>query len=249
MLQVKVIINVDSVFNPTTVSLDPTSILVDSRVKPDNTNFLTEIEGQYYSYTNSTSATFASIYGDINFDLNASAAIESSTIQNYSQTAPFNIYPGTLELFASGGDIGIVNGTLTLFPSTVGNFSAYADDNFSLGTNTLTMSDASLSLIKTIDRPGLALNLITDSTERAPVPLHINDERPSYVVTNKGDITGGVYNLAEQSRFISGSNINSIRFRAQNINDRDVSQVYAGKNIVQSGVTSILAASGPADLK
>ena len=77
-----------------------------------------------------------------------------------------------------------------------------------------------------------ALNQVITSSH-ALVPVHLNDSKPIYFISDKGSITGNTsrWVFPKQSRIIAGKNIHDIKLDIQNLNATDVSLVQAGGNI------------------
>ena len=224
-------IGIDAIYNPTTV--------------------FNGSEPLYVSYGDTSRVGVKSLSGDISYDPGFTD-IQENTSRNFSNTnGPFRILPGDAEFAAIQGNINFASGEVDLLPVNEGSLKLYANNNINVDS-TIIMSDAQLSLIPTINNPvsnTSALNLMVGALQRSNPPLHLNDNDPSWIVSNEGDINGGVYFLPEAATLSAGRDVRDIRFSGQNLRETDITRIQAGRDIVLTDDTDVIGLSGPGRLE
>lgn len=230
-------IDIEAIYNPTMI-IDKVSA--------------SKFEPIFNTYSETSSAMFNSLSGNIQLDPGFTD-IQQNTSKDFesSNSTPFSILPGNLQLAALQGDVNLKGGSLGLFPVNEGSLKIYAGNNVNVDSS-ITMSDAALGLIPTLNTPvfnSVDLSRIVNNRQFSEPPLHQNDSSPSWVVAKEGDIDGGIYFIPEQSRFSAGRDILDIRLNGQNLSAGDITRVQAGRDIKLSFNNNVIGLSGPGRLE
>lgn len=170
----------------------------------------------------------------------------------------FSVYPGTLKTVAYSGDIR-VNNSMTLFPSSQGQFELLAQRNISADRSAaqffnIGMSNTDISLLPGIASPaqqveGNLVSGIIRARERlnlttpdpllinAPVPVHLGNAGKPAVIANLGDIAfatdkEATFYLPKAAEFVAGRDIKNLTLKGQNLAADDITRVQAGRNIL-----------------
>lgn len=164
----------------------------------------------------------ASLAGDVNLERAADTASPGA------QTSQYLMVPsafGALELLAAGDiaptTLAMDDSDPALLPGLF--YDAVADD---FAVPEITRS------VTTYEFPDFLPNVTEGERRRrhSEVPLHADDEDPALVAAGR-DIVGVILSTAKQTRVTAGRDIVDMAFFGQNLDDRDVTRIVAGRDI------------------
>ena len=219
-----------------------------------NTSALRGANSYFYTYAPSTAFNLESAGGDVALlsslaNLPASVLTGGDLPQLYDDNGGnILIYPPNLNLAALGGNISILNGGVTMFPSASGNLSLLAEDSITgdlahtiTSSFQVTMAESKPSLWASVLNPESTVTALIDdsvATELPAVPLHQGDAQPIYMVAATGDISESSLQLPKAADIIAGGDIYQLSYSGKNLNPFDVTLIEAGDELLYSTPTA-----------
>ena len=213
-------------------------------------------ESFYSQYTDRSAVSLLSVAGDVTL-LHSSALnaqIEGSFVRELSgRDIGLMVYAPSLTATSFARDLRLAS-PVSLFPSPVGNVNLFADRDVLVSTAaSLLLSDVDPALLPTLATPQTAISVAADalvSSSSSPfvhavVPVHDASRRggvaesPARVVARTGDIAMTVHGLgdgtllkfAKPARIIAARDLLDIGLIAQNVSERDVTSLIAGRDV------------------
>jgi filamentous hemagglutinin family protein len=233
-------IALDGVFNPTALTQIPTGSLQ---------NLPKPLEGSFLSYGADAALTLLSVSGDVLLG-KAYAAAETLLGLPLLEAGGVgeDVFPGSLSIVASSGNIGfglgIGNGSVTLYPSALGQLDLLAAQNI-MGGN-LTMSDAAPGSFASVATPA---SLTTVDTLPFNGDIHSGDTAPA-LVTAGVSIEELTLSIPKAGEVIAGQDIVDLTYSGQNLNSTDQTVLMAGRDFVYSDTYAGngISVGGPGEL-
>lgn len=221
-----------TVFNPTLVGMSPINLPQSIR-QTDSSVFST--------YAADSAVKLTSIASGVEI----ANLTPTNDLRNTASKQEFNLFPGSLNVVALGGDINIDGVKLALIPAAQGDLQLAASHSLNLSA-AINMSDRDPALLPSILKPVSTSNfstilvntLNTNSADatlyHAATPVHQNDSQPVVVYAGQ-DITG----LSSTSLFLpkkanisAGNDIKNLSVFGQNLKTADVTTITAGNDFI-----------------
>jgi len=194
--------------------------------------------------------------GDITANVSRSGTTYFDDINKSAQ-----MYPGTLNAVAYGGDLS-VDGNLILYPVPHGNLQLLANGNIE-AKRALIVSDADAGLLPALNTPASTINNIVGSgatgdladpitPPHAASPVHAGDAEPIRIVALNGDVSGvenQAWNFSKAAWIQAGHDIRSLHLFGQNANVTDVTRIAAGRDVVQPLQDNVISVGGAGRLE
>ena len=216
----------------------------------------------FTTYADTSALALTSLAGDVTTE-NITLGLDALTtrfagLDSFSgYESVFTFLPPALSATAFGGDVNL-EGSLTLFPSSVGDLQLFAENSVTIGNPQggieIIQSDTSVDLIGTVDMPRSGTtasfgafqiidSLLTNASDpdfNAEVPLFQGNTGINRVIARTGDITMVTQSLtsdavlysARQIRLQAGRDINNFGLFVQHPDAMSVSSLEAGRDII-----------------
>ena len=235
-------LDVMTVFNPTLVGMSP----INSPQRSRNTD-----SSVFSTYGVDSAVKLTSIASGVEI----ANEIPTNDLINTPSKQEFNLFPGSLNLVALGGDINIDGDKLALIPAAEGDLQLAASHSLNLSA-AINMSDRDPALLPSVLRPiskndfspVLESTLTTTSANtslyHATTPVHQGDIQPVVVYAGQDIIGSGKFNLLlpKKANISAGNNIKNLSVFGQNLNTTDVTTITAGNDFIYTsdGASGVL---------
>lgn len=213
----------------------------------------------FSTYAAESALALTSIAGDL-ATVDVAGALNAQIVDNQfgvglqnSDVLSLYLVPPSLRAIAVTGDLAI-RGSLTMFPSPVGQLELLAGNNLTVGTvedvAELILSDVDPDVFLTLENPsqnfvGALEQLFAQITAVLPefnatIPVHANDDLPVRLVAREGNIemvgpsitSRPVLWSAKPVRLTAGQDIINVNLFAQNLGADSVTSLSAGQDII-----------------
>jgi filamentous hemagglutinin len=210
----------------------------------------------FSTYSGTSAVNLTSVAGDamlLNDPASITPQLTSMLFNSGNASAPFNLYPGTLDITALAGNVIIGGSTpFTLWPAPRGNLNLLADLNVEFPSGaSLLMSDVDPSTLPTPSAPVRVLNTNAswNTLFAAPVqgvshlPIHSAafgsdgsaDPVPARVVALTGDVSNAnLLYIAKPIDVIAGKDILELNLQEEQLSATDLSVISAGRNFTDA---------------
>jgi filamentous hemagglutinin family protein len=237
--QVKVVaredINLEKMFNPT--------VLVQQGVANAQRSL-------FFTYGDHSGIDIRSNGGDVNLQATAAAdrlAAYIGDVVSRGNITAMKIMPSSLVMQSMTGDVNLLAGDISLFPSDTGQLDIFAGRDFKADPGaTINMADLAAGDVATPLRPTTSPEFSQYTLGVVGSARHINDNRPASITAGR-DIVGQSINVAKSAHMVAGRDIIDTTLKAQNLRPTDVTTVQAGRDIryAPNLVTAQMSVGGP----
>lgn len=224
--------------------LNPTLLIPKYGDRPFGADELTSV---FSTYSDDSQVIVNSLAGNVLLRNTAKDRIEELDQQfglrfSGQQALALQIYPGTLRVHSFAGDIES-GGFAVSYPTPQGTLEFMAHGSITTGGIEFKQSDADRTLLPTSQAPWtlafieditqspFARNFVTD--QHGPVPVHLGDTAANYFVAQTGNLYDARLVLAKSSRLSAGWDVDTVTLRIQHANANDISEINAGRDIIQ----------------
>ena len=235
-------LNLMTVFNPTLAGMSPINLPQNKR-NTDSSVFST--------YGADSAVKLTSIASGVEI----ANEIPTNDLINTPSKQEFNLFPGSLNVVALGGDINIDGDKLALIPAAQGNLQLATSHSLNLSA-AINMSDRDPALLPSVLKPIskndfspiLESTLTTTSANttlyHAATPVHKDDSQPVIVYAGQDIIGSGKFNLLlpKKANISAGNDIKNLSVFGQNLNTTDVTTITAGNDFIYTsdGASGVL---------
>ncbi len=213
-------IAVDGIFNPTGL------------VQPSN---VAALGGSFLSYSNDSSLSLESLFGDIVFDAATGAQSTLLGPKGVSGNGK-GVAPGSLSVDALDGNItiGAGAGTITLYPAPLGQLDLLASQDINAVADSgagrvFLMSDAVPGSYATVATP-FAQTEVSNLATAFTGDVHVGDPNPA-LITAGGSIESLELSIPKAGQVIAGKDITDLAYLGQNLSATDQTVISAGRDI------------------
>jgi hypothetical protein len=227
-------VNLETMFNPTILSPVGVPALQNS---------------SFFTYGDRSGVDVRSNGGDVVLDAGSSRQLYSylgqATVD--ANAAALKVLPSSLTMMSMTGDVSVLDGAVTLFPSDTGQLDIFALRDFIATSGaTITMSDLNANEVPVPLRPVRGPDLTKLAQTSAASARHMSDDRPALITAGR-DIRGQNLLLAKSVYMTAGRDIIDTSLRAQNLRDSDVTLVHAGRDLSYAPtlLTGQMSVGGP----
>ncbi|MGD9601207.1 MAG: filamentous hemagglutinin family protein [Gammaproteobacteria bacterium] len=225
-------VTLETIFNPTIAEQDPAQGLLDF--------FFFPLPTYFFTYGADSAAGFESLAGNVTLAASGTR-IAARYFDRLVDGSAHVTYPGSLTATAFEGDV-VLAGNIDLYPAPHSDLRVWAGaDISSVGTGSVTQSDADIATLPTSATP----TLVFDGTRlrglllgHAPIPVHARDDLGAEFITRTGSIGTVspndvlVFNVSEEVRILSGIDIVNLGVSVQHSREDAYSEFAAGRDFV-----------------
>lgn len=204
----------------------------------------------FFTYGDRSEVDLRSNGGNVNLEATADAdrlaAYVGTTVSRGNATA-MKIMPSSLIMQSMSGDVNVLKGDISLFPSDTGQLDIFAGRDFKADSGaTINMADLAAGEVPTPLRPTTNPDFGQFTAGVSRSARHGDDDRPALITAGR-DIVGQDLNIAKSAHLVAGRDIIDTTLKAQNFRPTDVTTVRAGRDIryAPNLVTAQMLVGGP----